>query len=72
MRVPCVCFGLFGKNRNKFTFERRENLTVDIGYKVHDEVSVWFVAQQLDRQGEKREACMEKEQMRSWKKKIPL
>ena len=47
-------------------------LTVDIGYKVHDEVSVWFVAQQLDRQGEKREACMEKEQMRSWKKKIPL
>lgn len=50
----CVLW-LIWKNRNKFMFGRRENLTVDIvDDKVHDEVSLWFLAQQLNIEGEEK------------------
>ncbi|XP_013631219.1 PREDICTED: uncharacterized protein LOC106336823 [Brassica oleracea var. oleracea] len=59
---------LIWKNRNKFLFEGCESSAVDIVDRVLEDASVWFLAQQLDREGETVDLTLRKGQGKKWMK----
>lgn len=62
---------LIWKNRNKFVFEAQEQDPVAIVDEIFNESSSWFLAQQLDQQGEQREEEQVRSTRRKWTKPPP-
>lgn len=59
---------LIWKNRNKFMFEAREQRATEIVDDIYDEASAWFLAQQLDREGEQRDEEPTRSHKKRWTK----
>lgn len=59
---------LIWKNRNRFIFESKEQRPEEIILNIYDEAASWFLAQQLDREGEQRKEEVVKSVKRTWTK----